>query len=93
MKTDFNFPKKRFGQNFLIDQNVIEKIINIINPQKDDHIVEIGPGMGALTKPIIKCVDELNVIEIDRNLVNFLKKDINDKSLIIHENDALKFDY
>ena len=85
--------RKRFGQHFLSDQTIIKQIINIINPQKHDHIIEIGPGKGALTIPIIKSIDKLNVIEIDKDLVNFLKKTINSELLVIHENDALKFNY
>ena len=85
--------RKRFGQHFLSDQTIIKQIINIINPQKHDHIIEIGPGKGALTIPIIKSIDKLNVIEIDKDLVNFLKKNIDSELLIIHENDALKFNY
>jgi 16S rRNA (adenine1518-N6/adenine1519-N6)-dimethyltransferase len=85
--------RKRFGQNFLCDQNIIEEIINIIKPQRNDHIIEIGPGKGALTIPIIKFIKKLDVIEIDKNLANLLKKNINNKYLTIYEEDALKFNY
>ena len=93
MQADSHHIRKRFSQNFLEDQNVIEKIVDIINPQKSDYIIEIGPGKGALTVPIFKSVDKLNVIEIDKDLTKLLKKNIGDKNLIIHEHDALKFDY
>ena len=93
MQTNSHHIRKRFSQNFLRDQSVIEDIINIINPQKNDHIVEIGPGEGALTIPIFNNVKKLNVIEIDKDLVKLLRKNIDNKNLIIHQNDALKFDY
>ena len=74
MQTNSHHIRKRFSQNFLRDQSVIEDIINIINPQKNDHIVEIGPGEGALTIPIFNNVKKLNVIEIDKDLVKLLRK-------------------
>jgi 16S rRNA (adenine1518-N6/adenine1519-N6)-dimethyltransferase len=85
--------RKRFGQNFLHDPAVIQRIIDVINPQQQDHIVEIGPGKGALTKLILERVENLDVIEIDRDLVNALTTSMgNDKRLIIHEADALNLD-
>ncbi len=85
--------RKRFGQNFLHDPAIIQRIVDVINPQQQDHIVEIGPGKGALTKLILERVDKLNVVEIDRDLVSALKTNLdNDKRLIIHEADALKLD-
>tara|TARA_B100001778_G_scaffold334877_1_gene348546 strand:- start:5960 stop:6745 length:786 start_codon:yes stop_codon:yes gene_type:complete len=93
MQSDSHYLKKRFSQNFLEDKSVIEKIINIINPEKSDHLIEIGPGKGALTVPIIKFVKKIDVIEIDKQLVKLLKDNIDDKKLTIHEYDALKFDY
>ena len=93
MQSDSHYLKKRFSQNFLEDKSVIEKIINIINPEKNDHLIEIGPGKGALTVPIIKFVKKIDVIEIDKQLVKLLKDNIDDKKLTIHEYDALKFDY
>ncbi len=86
--------KKRFGQNFLHDQNVIKKIINAINPITGEHIVEIGPGQSALTKPLLNYDIKLDVIEIDRELVQLLKTTFPSQSnLTIHENDALNIDY
>ncbi len=84
--------KKRFGQHFLHDQSVIQKIIQDLNPLKTDHIVEIGPGLGALTFPLLEKLESLNVVEIDRDVVSRLKKE-NIPNLIIHEEDALRFDY
>lgn len=87
-----HIPKKRFGQNFLVDDYIINRIIEIINPKKDDFIVEIGPGLAALTKPILEHVPHLNVVEIDRDIIAFLEKHFHDK-LTIHSTDALKFDF
>jgi len=87
-----HIPKKRFGQNFLIDEYIISQIINVISPQKNDNIVEIGPGLGALTKPLLEKVNNLNVIEIDNDIVNELKS-WNSGSLIINHIDILKFDF
>jgi 16S rRNA (adenine1518-N6/adenine1519-N6)-dimethyltransferase len=84
--------KKRFGQNFLEDQSVISQIINIINPKSQDKLVEIGPGLGALTYPLLEKINHLDVIEIDRDIIAYLGKNLSDK-ITIHNGDALKFDY
>ena len=84
--------KRHFGQNFLKNQSVISQIIQIINPQNNDFIIEIGPGLGALSRPLLEHVQTLNVIEIDRDIVAYLYKAF-DNNLIIHQADALKFDY
>jgi len=84
--------KKRFGQHFLNDQFVIQKIINEIHPSKTDCMVEIGPGLGALTFPLLDKLDTLNVIEIDRDVIARLKQKNNTK-LIIHSSDALDYDF
>lgn len=87
-------PKKRFGQNFLHDQNVINKIISAINPQQNQHILEIGPGLGALTKNILPIVKHLEAVEIDSDLISELKKECTSLGeLIIYQEDALKFDF
>ena len=85
-------PRKRFGQNFLVDNQIVNRIIATISPKKSDNIVEIGPGMGALTFPLLEYLDHLSVIEIDRDLISLLKLNKQDK-LTIYEADALKFDY
>ena len=85
--------RKRFGQNFLVDENIIKKILFSINPQKSDHFVEIGPGMGALTFPILTYVNILDVIEIDRDLAKHLSKHEKASKVNIHCMDALKFDF
>jgi len=93
IKLDKHRARKRFGQNFLHDPAVIQRIVDIINPQQQDNVIEIGPGKGALTKLILERVDKLNVIEIDRDLVQTLTMSLgNDERLTIHEADALKLD-
>jgi 16S rRNA (adenine1518-N6/adenine1519-N6)-dimethyltransferase len=85
--------RKRLGQHFLHDQRVIERIIAEIRPRPDDSIVEIGSGMGALTLPLLECVNELHVIEIDDRLAESLALADPEQRLRIHRADALKFDY
>ena len=85
-------PRKRFSQNFLIDDQIVNRIVSTISPKKSDNIVEIGPGKGALTFPLLEHLDHLSVIEIDRDLISFLKLEKQDK-LTIYNADALKFDY
>jgi len=85
--------RKRFGQNFLVDNNIINKILDLIEPRKHDHFIEIGPGMGALTFPILDQINNLDVIEIDRDLVNKLREHNHTNQLSIHSADALKFDF
>lgn len=90
--------KKRFGQNFLTDQAIIISLIEAINPQKNQTIVEIGPGLGALTKPLLKKIDHLHVVEIDRDIVSWMqteyaKPNYISNSITIHNVDALKFDF
>ena len=84
--------RKRFGQNFLVDDQIVNRIVSTISPKKSDNIVEIGPGKGALTFPLLEHLDHLSVIEIDRDLISLLKLKKQDK-LTIYEGDALKFDY
>jgi len=86
-------PRKRFGQNFLQDQYIIAKIIECINPQKDQTLLEIGPGLAALTRPLIESVGHLNVVELDRNIINFLEQNFPIEQLTIFSGDALKFDF
>lgn len=88
--------KKRFGQNFLVDTHIIAGIIRYIHPKPDDHMVEIGPGLGAMTRPLLQQLKKLHVIEIDRDLITRLENDYPQGSvntpLIIHAQDALQFD-
>ena len=83
--------RKRFGQNFLTDEKIIERIVATIAPKRDDSLLEIGPGQGAMTLPLLECVNKLNVIEIDRDLISILESFKKD-NLIINQGDALKFD-
>ncbi len=86
-------PRKRFGQNFLQKQEVIEDILHVIGPRHNDVMVEIGPGLGALTVPLARALKQLHVIELDRDLVKTLREKHLDSNLVIHEGDALKFDF
>lgn len=86
-------PRKRFGQNFLIDPAVIATIINAIHPHPDDRVVEIGPGLGALTRPLIQILNHLTVIELDRDIIQKLKNEYAENCLTIYASDALKFDF
>jgi len=85
--------RKRFGQNFLIDPQVIADIVNAVGPARSDCVVEIGPGLGALTDPLLKRVDHLHVVEIDRDIIARLKQRYSAGVLTIHEGDALNFDF
>lgn len=87
--------KKRFGQNFLNDQNIIGNLLSAIHPKTTDHLIEIGPGHGALTYPLIEAVDHLHVIEIDRDLIRELRLSgaYARHRFTIHEGDALRFDF
>ena len=86
-----NIPiKKSWGQNFLVDTNTIEKIINIINPNKKDNILEIGPGHGALTKQLLYSSNNLYAIEIDPLLCEKLKENFTNLNII--NSDILKWD-
>jgi len=86
-------PRKRFSQNFLRDENVISKILHAINPGEGDILVEIGPGLGALTVPIIARGFALHAVEIDRDVVAQLKLGVSSARLTIHNADALQFDF
>jgi len=84
--------RKRFGQNFLVDEQIIADIIRAIRPQVGDNMVEIGPGLGALTRPLMKQLNHLHVVEIDRDIIARLQTDYPQNQLTIHAGDALKFD-
>jgi 16S rRNA (adenine1518-N6/adenine1519-N6)-dimethyltransferase len=84
-------PRKRFGQHFLHDPGVLARLVDAINPAKEDFLVEIGPGEGALTAPLLDRVDRLHVIELDRDLAAGLVGRY--ANLEIHQADVLDFDF
>jgi len=88
-----HIPRRRFGQNFLVDSGIIAAIVSAIDPQRGDTVVEIGPGLGAITEPLLARLDHLHVVEIDRDLIARLKKQHPPARMTIHEGDALAFDF
>lgn len=87
-------PRKRFGQNFLQDSVIIERIVAAISPSKSDHLVEIGPGLGAMTRALLPLCGEMDVIELDRDLIPRLEQEISPLGILhIHQHDALSFDF
>lgn len=85
--------KKKFGQNFLVDGQIIADIVSAIRPEPSDNMVEIGPGLGALTRPLLKKLNHLHVVEIDRDIIERLENDYPKDKLVIHAGDALEFDF
>ena len=84
--------RKRFGQNFLQDQSIIERMLNYMRLKVDDPVVEVGPGLGALTLPLLERLDQLTAIEIDRDLIERLQaRQLS--GLNIHSGDVLKLDF
>lgn len=85
--------RKRFGQNFLQDRRIIADIVQAVRPQLGDTVVEIGPGLGALTEPLAAKLNCLHVCEIDRDIIGYLKTQAFANKLVIHEGDVLRFDF
>ena len=85
--------RKRFGQNFLTDKLVLDNIIDAIDPEPGQAMVEIGPGLAAMTALILKRLPHMHVVELDRDLVARLEKSFPRDKLTIHSGDALKFDF
>ena len=85
--------RKRFGQNFLTDKQVLSDIIDAIAPRKGETMVEIGPGLAAMTALLLKQLDHMHVVELDRDLVTRLEKAYPRERLTVHSGDALKFDF
>lgn len=85
--------RKRFGQNFLTDANVLNNIIDAIAPRRGQAMVEIGPGLAAMTALLLKGLDHMHVVELDRDLVARLEKAYPRERLTVHSGDALKFDF
>ncbi len=86
-------PRKRFGQHFLIDRSIIDAILAILAPQPADNVVEIGPGLGALTQPLLEVLPQITVVEIDRDIAARLAAAWPPERLVIHQGDALDFDF
>jgi 16S rRNA (adenine1518-N6/adenine1519-N6)-dimethyltransferase len=86
-------PRRRFGQNFLVDPTYVERILDAIDPRPGDDIVEIGPGLGALTRDLIDRAGRITAIEIDRDLAARLRASFESPRLALYETDALAFDY
>lgn len=86
-------PRKRFGQHFLNDANIIRKIIANVAPASTDHFVEIGPGQGAITRPLLASGARLDAIEIDRDLARALPDRVQTERCTVHCSDALHFDF
>jgi len=85
--------RKRFGQHFLRDESVIDAIVRAIAPRRTDAIVEIGPGLSALTRPLLQGIDHLSVVEIDRDLAGRLRRQYPAGQLRVIEADALDVDF
>ena len=88
-----HFARKRFGQNFLVDRQVVARIVDLLALHTDDRVVEIGPGLGALTGPLVRLLDHLHVVEIDRELIARLLREFPSDRLTVHAGDALAFDF
>ena len=106
--TSVHKAKKKFGQNFLVDGQIIADIIAAIRPEPEDNMVEIGPGLGALTRPLLKKLNHLHVVEIDRDIIARFESDYPQENppsplsqrggtskpkLTVHAGDALEFDF
>ena len=88
-----HIPRKRFGQNFLVDPQVISDIVHAIHPAEDNLLVEIGPGLGALTQPLLRSLKHLHVVEIDRDIVEHLRRKFPEENLTVYLANALEFDF
>lgn len=86
-------PRKRFGQHFLHEAHFIARIVDAIDARPSDRVVEIGPGLGALTRPLLERVTHLDVVEIDRDIASRLRDEFASERLTVHEADALRFDF
>ena len=91
--TAVHTPRKRFGQNFLEDRSIVDQIVAAIHPRPGERMVEIGPGLGALTEPLLQAAGRLDVVEIDRDIVRSLRARFPAEILSIHEGDALEKDF
>jgi len=89
LPSNLHRPRKRFGQHFLHDPGVLRRLVDTISPSARDFLVEIGPGEGALTYPLLEKAGRLHVIELDRDLAARLT----DERIVVHQADALEFDF
>ena len=86
--------RKRFGQNFLVDQQIISQIVSAVGPKPEDNLIEIGPGMAAITEHLVELCPSMSVLELDRDLVEFLDGKFSQyPNFTIHSGDALKTDF
>lgn len=85
--------RKRFGQNFLADPHYVQRIVDAIDPRPGDNLVEIGPGLAALTGSLIERAGHIRAVEIDRDLAARLRASFAPAQLTLHEADALAFDF
>ena len=92
-KNEGHKARKRFGQNFLHDPKIIDSIVHHINPQEGENVVEIGPGLGALTTGLLEGAKKLTIIELDRDLIPRLQVKFDRQPVTIHNADALEFDF
>jgi 16S rRNA (adenine1518-N6/adenine1519-N6)-dimethyltransferase len=85
--------RKRFGQNFLADPHYVARVVDAVNPQRGENIVEVGPGLAAITGSLIERAGHITAIEIDRDLASRLRDSFTPQQLTLHEADALEFDF
>ena len=86
--------RKRFGQNFLFDEMIIDKIVSAIDPKPEDNLVEIGPGLGAITEPVAELSGHLTVVELDKDLAKrLIEHPFLGPKLTVNQGDAMKYDF
>ena len=88
-----HIPRKRFGQHFLVDRAIVDAIVEAIAPREGETLIEIGPGLGALTEPLLAKIDRLHVVEIDRDLIAHWHSHRDAARVTVHASDALAFDF
>lgn len=88
-----HIPKKSLGQNFLSDPDMVRACLDAIQPRADDAMIEVGPGLGALTKPLVAILKHLHAVELDRDIIAWMHMHYPADKITIHGSDALKFDF
>src|SRR3989344_2600071 len=86
-------PRKRFGQHFLTDASILQAIVDALALQPTDNVVEIGPGLGALTTYLLAKLEHLTAVEFDRDLIQQLKKTFGSNKFTVYGEDALQFNF